>query len=41
MSEWGDGPGQRGPEWRFTRIELVLIVVSWFALGYVVGSIVR
>ena len=27
--------------WHFTNIEMLLIAVSWFALGYVVGTIVR
>ena len=42
MSFWGEDPGpRRGSGWHFTGIEVVLIVVSWFALGYVVGTIVR
>jgi hypothetical protein len=42
MSYWGEDPGPtKGPGWHFTNIEMLLVVVSWFALGYVVGTIVR
>ena len=41
MSYWGDeNPGPK-KGWHFSGWEMVLIVVSWFSLGFVVGTIVR